>query len=102
MSEMSIREADGHLEEVARQAAAGHVLYLTEHGQRLAAIVPADLAAELERGAEQRIRQRLAAAGMLAEVAPLDHEGPSADAFRAARARAGRGRPLSDYVSEGR
>jgi prevent-host-death family protein len=99
---MPIREAAGHLEEVVRQAATGHVLYQTKHGQRLAAIVPADLAAELERGEEQRVRQRLAAAGLLAEVAPLDSEGPSTEAFRAARARAGRGRPLSDYVSDGR
>jgi prevent-host-death family protein len=102
MSEMAIREAAGHLEEVARQAASGQVVYLTKHGQRLAAIVSADLAAEFERDEEQRVRQRLADAGLLAEVAPLDHEGPSEEAFHAARARAGKGRPLSDYVSDGR
>jgi len=32
----------------AHEAARGHVVYLTEHGQRLAAIVPAEFAAALE------------------------------------------------------
>ncbi|HTT54632.1 MAG TPA: hypothetical protein VMH35_24840 [Streptosporangiaceae bacterium] len=32
----------------ARDAARGHVVYLTEHGERLAAIVPAEFAAVLE------------------------------------------------------
>ena len=32
----------------AHEAARGHVVYLTEHGQRLAAIVPAGFAAALE------------------------------------------------------
>jgi antitoxin (DNA-binding transcriptional repressor) of toxin-antitoxin stability system len=33
----------------ARDAARGQVVYITEHGQRIAAIVPAELAAVLER-----------------------------------------------------
>src|SRR5215211_3224791 len=45
MSEMPVPEAQDHLSEVAHQAAAGRVVYLTEGGQRIAAIVPAELAA---------------------------------------------------------
>jgi antitoxin (DNA-binding transcriptional repressor) of toxin-antitoxin stability system len=42
---------DERLAEAVREAAAsGKVIYLTDHGQRLAAIVPAGLAALLERG----------------------------------------------------
>lgn len=49
VSEMPISEATGHLDEVAAESAAtGEVIYLTRHGQRLAAIVPASVAAELE------------------------------------------------------
>jgi len=47
MSEMPISEASGHLDEVADESAAtGEVIYLTRDGRRLAAIVPAELAAE--------------------------------------------------------
>lgn len=49
MSELPIPEARDHLSEVAHDAAGGQVIYLTdEHGERLAAIVPADVAAEIE------------------------------------------------------
>jgi antitoxin (DNA-binding transcriptional repressor) of toxin-antitoxin stability system len=52
MSEMPVPEAQDHLSEVAHQAAAGRIVYLTEGGQRLAAIVPAELAARLEEANE--------------------------------------------------
>jgi prevent-host-death family protein len=46
---MPISEASGHLDEVADESAAtGEVIYLTRDGRRLAAIVPADAAAEIE------------------------------------------------------
>ncbi|MGH3517598.1 MAG: type II toxin-antitoxin system Phd/YefM family antitoxin [Haloechinothrix sp.] len=49
MSEVPIGEASTHLSEGAHEAAqGGEVGYLTEHGQRLAAIVPADVAAAME------------------------------------------------------
>jgi antitoxin (DNA-binding transcriptional repressor) of toxin-antitoxin stability system len=49
VSEMPISEATGHLDEVADESAAtGEVIYLTRDGRRLAAIVPADAAAEME------------------------------------------------------
>jgi antitoxin (DNA-binding transcriptional repressor) of toxin-antitoxin stability system len=45
---MPISEAM-HLDEVAEESAAtGEVLYLTRDGRRLAAIVPADAAAQIE------------------------------------------------------
>ena len=44
-----ISEASSHLDEVADESAAtGGVIYLTCDGRRLAAIVPVELAAELE------------------------------------------------------
>ncbi len=46
---MSISEATGHLDEVAEESAAtGEVIYLTRDGHRLAALVPASAAAEME------------------------------------------------------
>lgn len=53
---------DDQLSAVAREAAAsGEVVYLTDRGQRLAAIVPAALAELLERGGELRGRRVLGA-----------------------------------------
>ena len=48
MSEFPLDEAPGDVSAAAHDAAKGKVVYLTEHGHRLAAIVPAALAAELE------------------------------------------------------
>jgi DNA-binding MarR family transcriptional regulator len=43
----------------AHDAARGQVVYLTEHGQHLAAIVPADLAVELENLTPEEFRELL-------------------------------------------
>jgi hypothetical protein len=48
MSEIPLDQASGDVTAAAHDAARGKVVYLTEHGERLAAIVPAELAAELE------------------------------------------------------
>lgn len=49
MSELPISEVAGHLDEVADESVAtGEVIYLTRNGRRLAAIVPAEAAAEME------------------------------------------------------
>ncbi|MGH3291370.1 MAG: hypothetical protein ACRDP7_06160 [Trebonia sp.] len=48
MSEIPLDKAPRAVSDAAHDAARGQVVYLTEHGQRLAAIVPAELAAELE------------------------------------------------------
>jgi antitoxin (DNA-binding transcriptional repressor) of toxin-antitoxin stability system len=62
MTEMPLPEGE-QLALVAREAAeSGQVVYLTDHGQRLAAIVPASLAELLERGAEARGGRRVLAA----------------------------------------
>jgi antitoxin (DNA-binding transcriptional repressor) of toxin-antitoxin stability system len=46
--EIPLDEAPREIAAVARAAARGEIVYLTEHGQRLAAVVPPELAAELE------------------------------------------------------
>jgi DNA-binding MarR family transcriptional regulator len=43
-----VTAAPGDVAAAAHDAARGKVVYLTEHGERLAAVVPAELAAELE------------------------------------------------------
>lgn len=49
-----------------------------------------------------RLRERLRRAGLLVELEPFDGPRPTAAEFEEARRTAGQGRPLSDYVSEGR
>lgn len=48
MSEMPLEDVPGLADLAHRAADRGQVVYLTEHGHRLAAIVPAEVAAELE------------------------------------------------------
>jgi hypothetical protein len=48
MSEIPLDAAPREVSDAAHDAARGQVVYLTEHGERFAAIVPAELAAELE------------------------------------------------------
>ena len=48
MREIPLDEAPGEIAAVAQAAARGQIIYLTEDGQRLAAIVPPEFAAELE------------------------------------------------------
>ena len=44
MTELPLDDAPGDVAAAARDASRGHVVYLTEHGERLAVIVPAALA----------------------------------------------------------
>lgn len=46
MSELALEDTPA-VADAAHEAAGGQVVYITEHGQRLAAIVPAEYAAEL-------------------------------------------------------
>ena len=48
------------------------------------------------------LRERLARAGLLLSPEPLSRKRPSARALDRARTAAGTGRPLSDFVAEGR
>jgi antitoxin (DNA-binding transcriptional repressor) of toxin-antitoxin stability system len=59
MSEIPLDEAPREVSDAAHDAARGKVVYLTEHGERLAAIVPAELAAELENLTPQEFRELL-------------------------------------------
>jgi antitoxin (DNA-binding transcriptional repressor) of toxin-antitoxin stability system len=59
MSELSLDEAPRAVSDAAHDAARGQVVYLTEHGQRLAAIVPAEMAAELESLSPEAFRDLL-------------------------------------------
>lgn len=49
-----------------------------------------------------RIRERLARAGILGDPGGPPRKRPDREAFERARIAAGRGKPLSDFVSEGR
>jgi hypothetical protein len=50
----------------------------------------------------ERVRERLARAGLLEETIPVTHPRPDPELLARARRAAGRGRPLSDLVSENR
>ncbi len=59
MGEIPLDQAPDDVAAAAHDAARGKVVYLTEHGQRLAAIVPAELAAELENLTPEEFRELL-------------------------------------------
>lgn len=59
VDEIPLDEAPGDVAAAAYDAARGKFIYLTEHGQRLAAIVPADLAAQLENLSPDEFRELL-------------------------------------------
>ena len=48
MREIPLDQAPREIAAAARAAARGQIVYLTEHGERLAAIVPPEFAAEME------------------------------------------------------
>lgn len=60
MREIPLDEAPREIAAVARAAARGEIVYLTEDGQRLAAVVPPELAAELEDLSPEEILDLLA------------------------------------------
>jgi len=80
MSELAVEQAPG-VAEPAHEAARGKVVYITEHGERVAAIVPAEVAAELERLSP-------------AELAGLLEDFADAAAAREARVSIAAGEPL--------
>ena len=63
MREIPLDEAPREIAAVARAAARGEIVYLTEDGERLAAVVPPELAAELEDLSPEEVL------GLLADVA---------------------------------
>jgi hypothetical protein len=78
----------------------------SERGQSMnsyaSAVLGAAVDPELAGSEAARIRERLARAGLLAGSTRAADRRPSEDALRPARKRAGRGRPLSELVSEER
>jgi antitoxin (DNA-binding transcriptional repressor) of toxin-antitoxin stability system len=56
MSELAIENVSP---DVAQEVARGQVVYLTDHGERVAAIVPARIAAQLERMSPDELAQLL-------------------------------------------
>jgi len=61
MSEFPLDEVPSGVTAAARDAARGQVVYLTKDGQRLAAIVPAEIAAEMESMPPEAFRELLEA-----------------------------------------
>jgi antitoxin Phd len=59
MGEIPVDDAPGEVARAAHDAARGQVIYLTEHGERLAAIIPAELAEELENLTPDEFRELL-------------------------------------------
>jgi len=80
MSELAL-EGTPDLPAAAHEAASGQVVYITDHGERIAAIVPAKIAAELERMSPD-------------ELAELLEDFADAAAAREARASIEAGEPL--------
>jgi hypothetical protein len=66
------------------------------------AVLGAAVDPELAGDESARVRERLAAAGLLAPTQPGDRRRPEQKALRAARRRAGKGRRLDEIVTEGR
>jgi antitoxin (DNA-binding transcriptional repressor) of toxin-antitoxin stability system len=83
MSELAVENAPD-MAAPAHEAAHGQVVYITEGGTRIAAIVPAALAAELDRLTPE-------------QVAELLEDFADAAAARAARAAVGSGEPLVSW-----
>ena len=59
VSEIPLEDLPRDATDAAHDAARGQVVYLTEHGERLAAIVPSELAAELENLTPEQFRELL-------------------------------------------
>jgi antitoxin (DNA-binding transcriptional repressor) of toxin-antitoxin stability system len=83
MSDVSVETTPG-MAAPAHEAARGRIVYITEHGERVAAIVPAAIAAELERLSPDEL------AGLLEDFA-------DAAAARDARASIEAGEPIVSW-----
>lgn len=98
MAQMTWRTSDALLERVRRQA--------QQQGRSLNEWVTAVLSAatdpSLAGDEAQRVRERLAAAGLLDAIEPGPNRRPDRADVDRARIAAGRGVPVSDLVAEGR
>lgn len=99
MKQLTLR-VDDDLADALKSVAAEHGESVNAYAQSVlrAAVDPAHAGSEI-----QRMRERLARAGLLARVKRgLESERPSEEELARARAEAGKGTPLSQLVSEGR
>lgn len=98
MNQLTLRLPESLVADLKRAAIASGKSVNAYAGDVLAAAVNPDLA-----GAEiERVRERLARAGLLASPVPEGWKHPGPGELDRARTAAGRGRPLARYVSEGR
>lgn len=94
---MTWRTTEELLERVRHQAASrGRSL-----NEWVTLVLDAATDPDLASSEADRVRERLVAAGLLASTGPARRRPPAAGVARA-RAAAGRGRPLSDVVHDGR
>jgi plasmid stability protein len=98
MRQLTLRVPD-ELGEKLKVAASHHEDSVNGYAVRvLSAAVDPDLAGDEITG----LKERLAQAGLLLTPERITAKPPPAQALSRARAAAGRGRPLSDFVTEGR
>jgi len=95
MSELPVEDTPG-VAEPAHEAARGQVVYITEHGQRIAAIVPPGMAAVLERLSADVLDELAVTAAQSGadDLAELLEDLSDRAAAREARARIAGGSPL--------
>lgn len=99
MAQLSIRIDDDLAERVRSNAASSG----RSMNRYVADVLDAATDPDKAGSEAERLRERLALAGLLANPQPLSKwRGPSREALAQARREAGRGKPLSDYVTEGR
>ncbi len=98
MRQLTLR-VPAELAERLKEAARDHQDSVNGYAVKvLSAAVDPDLAGDEITG----LKERLAQAGLLLTPERLPTKRPSAQALSRARTAAGRGRPLSDFVTEGR
>lgn len=98
MAQLTLRLPDPLAEELRRAATASGASVNAWATAILRAAVDPDLAGD----DAERTRERLQRAGLLIEVEPYRGPRPGPEAIARARRAAAQGKPLSDYVSEGR
>lgn len=98
MGQMNVRASDALLDELRRRAREEGMSLNAWVVRVLEAAVDPDLAAD----ESERLRERLARAGILADLPAPPGPPPDPAEVRAAGRRAGRGTPLDRLVSEGR
>ena len=98
MSELALEDTP-EVAATAHEAARGQVVYITEHGERIAAVVPPELAAVLERLSADVLEELAATAarGGSDDLAELFEDLSDRAAAREARARIAAGSPLVSW-----